>query len=162
MMHRTMSLKFIDAKQAQDIYHYKNIKRKLYRKNAAIWYNKTCRQKQLIPTHVNICINGKNQQCQKTLRTANQYRINQVIKFFYTEKLKLNKQLFKLHLKCADKWQSIWPIIVQSIDYKLTKEMETHYNNLNRKLDKLQRENKPREKQTPIINAHNSTPGQST
>jgi len=44
-MHETMSLKFIDAKQANDIYHYKNIKRKLYRTNAAIWYNKTCRQK---------------------------------------------------------------------------------------------------------------------
>ena len=48
--------------------------------------------------------------------------------------------LFKLHLKCADTWQSIWPIIVQSIDYKLTKEMETHYNNLNHKMEKLQRE----------------------
>ena len=30
--------------------------------------------------------------------------------------------------------------IVQSIDYKLTKEIETHYSNLNRKLDKLQKE----------------------
>jgi len=37
-------------------------------------------------------------------------------------------------------WQRIWPIIVQSIDCKLTKGMETHYSNLNRKLDKLQRE----------------------
>ena len=42
------------------------------------------------------------------------------------KKLKLNEQLFKLHLKCADEWQSICPIVVQSIDYKLTKEMETH------------------------------------
>jgi len=40
-MHGTMSLKFIDAKQAKDIYNYKNIKRKLYRTNAAIWYNNT-------------------------------------------------------------------------------------------------------------------------
>ena len=72
----------------------------------------------------------EKQQCQKTLRTANQYRINQEIKFLYTKKIKLNEQLFKLHLKCADNWQRIWPIIIQSIDYKLTKEMETHYNNL--------------------------------
>ena len=41
-MHGNMSLKFIDAKQAKYIYHYKNIKMKLYRTNAAIWYNKTC------------------------------------------------------------------------------------------------------------------------
>ena len=37
-MHGTMRLKFIGVKQAKDIYHYKNIKRKLYRTNAAIWY----------------------------------------------------------------------------------------------------------------------------
>jgi len=94
--------------------------------------------------------------------TYNQYRIKQEIKFLYTKNFKLNEQLFKLHLKCADKWQRIWPITVQSIDYKLTKEMETHYNNLNRKLDKLQREKQTREKQTPTTNAHNSTPGRST
>ena len=114
--------------------HYKNIKRKLYRINAAIWYNKTCRHRQLTPAYVNICINGKKQQFQKTLKTANQYRINQEIKYLYTKKIKLNEQLFKLHLKCADNWQRIWPIITQSIDHKLTKEMETHNNNLNRKL----------------------------
>ena len=39
MMHGTMNLKFIDAKQTKDLYNYKNIKRKLYRTNAAIWYN---------------------------------------------------------------------------------------------------------------------------
>ena len=133
-MHGTASLKVIDAKQVKDIYRYKNIRRKLYRINAAIWYNKTCRQGQLISAYVNIRINGKKQQCQKTLRTANQYRINQEIKFLYTKKkIKLNEQLFKLHLKCADNWQRIWPLIIKSIDYKLTKEMETHYNNLNRK-----------------------------
>ena len=40
-------LKFINAKQAKDLYNYTNIKRKLYRTNAAIWYNKTCRHKHL-------------------------------------------------------------------------------------------------------------------
>ena len=43
-----MNLKFIDAKQAKDLYNYKNIKRKLYRTNAAIWYNKNCRHKHLV------------------------------------------------------------------------------------------------------------------
>jgi len=42
--------------------------------------------------------------------------------------------------------------------------METHYNNLNRKLEKLQRREKKNQekKQTPTTNAHNSTPGRST
>ena len=48
-----MSLKFIDIKQAKEIYHYKNIKRKLYGTNAAIWYNKSCRLKQLTSTYIN-------------------------------------------------------------------------------------------------------------
>ena len=85
------------------------------------------------------------------------------MKFLYTKKQKLNEQVFKPHLESANKWQSIWPIIVQSIDYKLAKEMETHYSNLNRKLDKLQREKQTkRKKQTPTTNAQNSIPERST
>jgi len=58
-----INIKFIEAKQAKEIYQYKNIKSKLYRTNAAIWYKKkTCRQKWLTPTYVNKHINGKNQQ----------------------------------------------------------------------------------------------------
>ena len=65
-MHGTTNIKFIDVKQASDTYRYKNTKRKLYKTNAAIWYNKVCRQKQLIPTYINISTNGTNKQCQRT------------------------------------------------------------------------------------------------
>jgi hypothetical protein len=34
-----------NAKQAKETYQYRNIKGKLYRTNAAIWCNKTCREK---------------------------------------------------------------------------------------------------------------------
>ena len=44
MMHGTTNIKFIDAQQAKLAYQYKNTKRKLYKTNAAIWYNKICRQ----------------------------------------------------------------------------------------------------------------------
>ena len=53
-MHGNTKLAFSDAKQARDTQNYKNIKRKLYRTNAAIWYNKICRQKQLKPSYINI------------------------------------------------------------------------------------------------------------
>ena len=36
-------LKICVAKQAKQIFHYKKIKIKLYKNNAAIWFNKTCR-----------------------------------------------------------------------------------------------------------------------
>jgi hypothetical protein len=44
-MHGTMNVKFADAKQATDIYGYKNLKLKLLKTTAAIWFNKMCRQK---------------------------------------------------------------------------------------------------------------------
>ena len=37
---RGQILKFIDAKQVKEIHHYKNTKRKLFRRNAVRWYNK--------------------------------------------------------------------------------------------------------------------------
>jgi hypothetical protein len=39
-MHGPGNIKFVNAKQAKEIYTYKNIKRKLYKINAAIWYKK--------------------------------------------------------------------------------------------------------------------------
>jgi len=93
-MHGNTKVKFSEAKQARDVYNYKNIKRKLYKTNAAIWYNKICRQKQLTPSYINIRIKDKNQQCQSTLRTANLYRINQEIKFLYAKKKRNSTRSF--------------------------------------------------------------------
>ena len=56
------------------------------------------------------------------------------------QKKKLNEQLYRLQLECANKWQALWPIIIQSIDDKLGKEMKTQYQNLNQKLYKLQKQ----------------------
>ena len=53
-MHGSMNIKFINAKEATEIHAYKNTKRKLYKTNAAIWFNKTCRDKQLTPNYINI------------------------------------------------------------------------------------------------------------
>jgi hypothetical protein len=39
-MHGTVNLKYIEAKQAKEVYQHKNIKQKLHKKVAAIWYNK--------------------------------------------------------------------------------------------------------------------------
>jgi hypothetical protein len=99
-MHGSMDVKFIDAKQAKELHQFKNIKRKLYRTNAAIWYNKTCRDKQLTPKYISIWVNGKNKQSQKTLQNAIRYRINQEIKFLYIKKEKLDEQLYNIHLNC--------------------------------------------------------------
>jgi len=43
-MHGMKTLKFINAKQARNVYEYNNTKRRLHRTIAAIWFNKTCRE----------------------------------------------------------------------------------------------------------------------
>jgi hypothetical protein len=46
-MHGQAKMKTCSPKQAKQIYQYKKIKIKLHKNNAAVWYNKTCRIKQL-------------------------------------------------------------------------------------------------------------------
>jgi hypothetical protein len=59
-MHGQQNITFCIAKQAEQIYKYKNMKIKLYKNNAAIWYNKTCRMKQITPGYISIKENGNN------------------------------------------------------------------------------------------------------
>ena len=122
---------------AKETYHYRNTTEKLYKTNAAIWYNKICRKKQLTPNYISIKIKGKNSQCQNTIKAATQYCLKQELKFLNIKKQKLNKRLYRIHLKCALSWQNSLHIIQASIDNKLQQRMESHYNHLNKKLNGL-------------------------
>ena len=51
--------KMINAKQAK-LNNYKNTKLKLLKTNAAIWFKKLCKIKQLKPNYINIKINPLN------------------------------------------------------------------------------------------------------
>jgi hypothetical protein len=61
-MHGHENLKFGHAKQAREIYAFRNTKRKLLKTIAAIWFNKTCRAKHLSPSYISIKINGNQKQ----------------------------------------------------------------------------------------------------
>jgi hypothetical protein len=39
-MNGPMNVKFVNAKEVEETYQYRNIKRKLHKTNPAIWYNK--------------------------------------------------------------------------------------------------------------------------
>ena len=52
-MHGRKNIKLHNAERAKPVYQYKNTKIKFYKNNTAIWYNKTCRAKQIIPTYAN-------------------------------------------------------------------------------------------------------------
>jgi hypothetical protein len=57
-MRREHNIKFINAQQARMVYGYRNIKEKLLKTNASIWFNKICRSEQLQPKYVNIKVFG--------------------------------------------------------------------------------------------------------
>ena len=114
-MYGADNILFVVARQAKDVYQYKNIKEKLHRTNAAIWYNKLCRQIQLTPKYIAIKVNGHNRQSQNTLKTAIKYRINQELKYLYIKKQELNEQLYRLHLICAKSWQESCYIYKQTL-----------------------------------------------
>jgi len=114
-----MNLKFINAKQAHEVYKYKNTKPKLHRTIAAIWYNKSCRDRNKKPNYVNIRIKGNNKQCKNTMKTAIITRINREIKFLHIKKQKRNEQLYKLHLKWESYWDKAWHHTRKHIEFKL-------------------------------------------
>jgi hypothetical protein len=62
------------------------MKLKLLKTNAAMWHNKICKAKQLIPKYIHFKINGNNTQSKKTTIAATKYRFNQEIKFLYCNK----------------------------------------------------------------------------
>jgi len=83
--------------------------------NAAIWFNKMCKTKQLTPKCFSIKING-NRQSRNTRIAATRYRINHNIKFLYCKKQKLNELLYKIHLECVKYWNVTWQYIQTTTD----------------------------------------------
>jgi hypothetical protein len=59
-MHGDNNVKFISAQQAKTTYHHHNIKKRLLKTNAAIWFNKVCRNENLQPKYIDIKINTHN------------------------------------------------------------------------------------------------------
>jgi len=127
----------MNAPQAKSYYKYKNAKLKLLKTNAAIWFNKMCRTKQVKPNYINIKISGKSQQDRKTVSNAIKYRTNQEIRFLYQKKQHLNQQLYYTHLQCAHNYAGMWQQMYENIEQQLNKTMETHYTKLNKKLDSV-------------------------
>jgi hypothetical protein len=53
------------------------------------------------------------------------------------KKQRLNEQLYRIHLECSAHWPTTWNLIQTATDNNIHREMEAHYNRLNKKLDQL-------------------------
>ena len=83
-MHRT-TIKVVNAQQAKLQNIFKNTKLKLLKTNAAIWFNKMCKTKQLTPKYFDIKINGNSIQTRNTRLAATRYRINRELNSYIVE-----------------------------------------------------------------------------
>jgi len=87
-MQKMENVKIINAQQAKQIHHFKNTKERLYKTNASVWYNKTCRQLQLAPIYISIKVKGTNHQSLSTLKVATRFRINKKLKILHIKNKK--------------------------------------------------------------------------
>jgi hypothetical protein len=61
-MHGEYNIKFSVAQQAKLVYNFQQLKEKIHKTNASIWFNKVCRAEQLVPKYIRITVNGNTQQ----------------------------------------------------------------------------------------------------
>ena len=109
-----LNYKFI-AGQAHSIYAYKNIREKVQRCCASIYFNQQCLHLRVTPKYANIRVPLKSPASTITRKKSQVLRIKTEIKFLYSKKDKLNAQLYKAHLNAALEWGSLWPLIQNTI-----------------------------------------------
>ena len=107
------------------------------------------------PNYINIRTNGNNRQCNNTMKAAIRFCINQEIKFLYIKKQKLNEQLYRLHLNCANYWNKSWPHIQDHLEQRLQKKTEDPHSRLNRKIDNLMDKQRNKTKLRHTTQPHN-------
>ena len=103
---RGNEMKIITAKLYKN---FKNLRLKLLKTNAAIWFNKVCRAKGLQPKYISIHSKGRSKRDTRTTQQAVKNRINQEIKFLYKRKQHFNQQFYRMHLEGATMFEGMWP-----------------------------------------------------
>ena len=80
------SIKFVHASQARNIYRYKNIKRKILKCCANLYFNKQCLKYDLVPRYTKIHVPHTSPSATYTQRKICKILVKDEIKFLYTKK----------------------------------------------------------------------------
>jgi hypothetical protein len=80
--------------------------------------NKKYLERCIIPKYAKIWMKLYNIATQYTVQKAETIRIKQGIKLPYNKKLKLNKELYHIHIEAANLWNTAWPNIEHIINHK--------------------------------------------
>jgi U3 small nucleolar ribonucleoprotein component len=125
------------ASQAQSINLYKNVRTKVMKFCANIYFNRQCLIKKIIPKYANIKIPYLSPATNITQKKIHTIRLKDEIKFLYKKKDKLNNDLYNIHLEAAQEWGNTWYIILDSIHESINQELERKYKTIDMKLKKL-------------------------
>ena len=131
------SIKIVQASQATRIYQYKNIKRKILKCCANIYFNKQCQKHKLTPNHTKIHIPHTSPAAIHTQCKISKIRIRYEIEFLYMKKTNLNKTLFQIHLQLANEWDNVWNLLHDTIHVALENKIQNTYKHLDKKLDRM-------------------------
>jgi len=97
---RTNKVKLI-ASQARTVNLYKNLRSKLLKCCANIYFNRQClNKKKIIPKYVNIKV-ANTSPAARTTKKAQLIRIKEEIRMLYKKKDNLNRDLYRVHLQAA-------------------------------------------------------------
>jgi hypothetical protein len=92
-----------DPSQARTIHQYKNLKTKVQKCCADIYFNKQCLATKITPNYANIKIPVASPASRVTQGEVHTIRLKDEIKYLHLKKEKLNKTLYTLHLQAAQK-----------------------------------------------------------
>jgi len=95
------NIKTVNAQQAKDVHLYRNIKGKLFKTNASIWFNTVCRTYHLTPNYVCIKVNETNYWYHNAANTS---QLNQELISLYVKKQKLIEQLYPFKMREHKAW----------------------------------------------------------
>ena len=127
----------IIAGQAYSINVYKNIRTKIMKCCANIYFNQQCLKRKIIPKYANLNVPNTSPAAQMTKKKIHITRIKDEIKFLHIQKQKLNTELYNAHLKAALEWGNIWHTIMESILVTVNQEANKKYKTINTKLNQL-------------------------
>jgi hypothetical protein len=123
--------------QAKSINAYKNVRIKIMKCTANIYFNQQCLKRKSIPKYAKLMVPNTSPAAHETRKKIHHNRIKDEIKFLYKKKQNLNIELYNAHLKAAHDWGHMWQTIMVSILEKVNHEANNKYKNIHRKLTQL-------------------------
>ena len=125
------------ASQAKTIIQFKNLRTKVAKCSANIYFNKRCLQNKVTPKYAQIKIPNTSPASQSTTQKVRTLRIKEELKFLHKKKEVLNRELYRRHLQEAQEWGKWWDPIHESIILKINTDMERKYKVMDDKIGRL-------------------------